>query len=170
MERSGRVRMRMIAGIMMLLVVTGLLAAGAAEEMDERETVWVLCNPKSFVNLREHPSGRSCVAGRAECGDAFITDGVKEKGFLHVIASVEAGDCWISERYIVYEEPQRIGETRVIESTGRVASRAYIGGRRNRWLRNGDEVKVYWMAEWAVTNKGFIRSEFIGEKTGGEKQ
>lgn len=127
------------------------------------ELVWVLCNPKSFVNIRTGPSGRSEIGGRAECGDRYFTDGTKRKGFVHVDAPIEAGDGWISDRYIVYTEPVYVGKVCRIQSKGRVACREYIGGDRTRWLNDGDEVTVYWMAEWAVTNKGFIQSEFIGD-------
>jgi hypothetical protein len=155
---------RVVAMVLAVVCVTLVFTVAGAEEDFGDEKVWVLCNPKSFVNIRENSSGRSKVAGRAECGDCFITDGVRRKGFLHVKAPVEAGDAWISERYIVHEEPVLVNETRKIESTGRVAGRMYVGGKRSRWLRNGDEVKVYWMAEWAITNRGFIRSEYIGER------
>lgn len=164
MRRDG-LRALLILLIIMTIVAGALVVlmhhTGLAEEADYGEICWVICNPKSFVNIRVNPSGRSDVGGRAECADRFCTDGVKKKGFVHVDAPIEAGDGWISERYIVYSEPVYVGKVCRIESSGRVACREYIGGDRTRWLRDGDEVTVYWMAEWAVTNKGFIQSEYI---------
>ena len=122
----------------------------------------MLCQPDSFVYIRECPSGRSPEAGYAECGDVFETDGKKKNGFLHIYASVEAGEGWISLGYIVWEKPARVFETRHIDSKGRVNARRTVNGNRRCWLRGGEEIKVYWMAEWAVTNKGFVKAEYIG--------
>lgn len=159
-----KVQALIFAMLCILAVAAGWIAGSRAEaEEDNRETVWVLCNPKSYVNIRARPSGRSMVEGRAECGDGFLTDGKKQKGFLHVYAPIEAGEGWISLGYIVYEQPVPVFATLHIESRGRVACRACANGKRNRWLRNGDEVTVYWMAEWAVTDRGFVNSDFIGE-------
>ena len=77
-------------------------------------------------------------------------------------ASVEAGEGWISLWYIVWEKPVRVFETRHIDSKGRVNARRTVNGKRRCWLKDGDEITVYWMAEWAVTNKGFVKAEYIG--------
>ena len=147
---------KLICVIFALLFLFGVAAA-------EEKTIWVLCQPNSYVNIRIRPSGRSEVAGYAECGDAFETDGISKNGFLHVYASIENGEGWISKGYIVYEKPVFIGKEMTIYSKGRVNARRTVNGKRRCWVRPGDEVTVYWMSEWSVTNKGFIKTEFLGE-------
>lgn len=160
MQRTGR---HVLAGLIAVLLITVLVFAVFAEEYGPiTENVWVLCQPDSFVYIRERPSGRSQEAGRAECGDVFETEGKKMNGFLHVYAAVEAGEGWISLGYIVWEKPEPVFETRRVDSSGRVNARRTIGGRRRCWLHDGDVIQVYWMAEWVVTNKGFVKAEYIG--------
>ena len=161
MQRTGR---NTLAGLMAALLIL-LAFGGQADEVGPlTEDVWVLCQPDSFVYIRQKPSGRSGDIGYAECGDVFETDGRKKNGFLHVYASVETGEGWISLGYIVWEKPVRVFATRHIDSRGRVNARRTIGGKRRCWLRDGDQIRVYWMAEWAVTNKGFVKAEYIGDE------
>lgn len=123
----------------------------------------MICQPTSQVNIRARASGRSDAVGYAECGDGFESDGRKRGGFVHVTASIEAGEGWICAGYVVSEKPIFVGGRRKIIGNGKVATRARIGGKRTGWVRPGDIVTVYWMAEWAVTSAGYIRSEYIGE-------
>ena len=161
MQRTGR---NALAGLMAALLIL-LAFGGQADEVGPlTEGVWVLCQPDSFVYIRQKPSGRSGDIGYAECGDVFETDGRKKNGFLHVYASVETGEGWISLGYIVWEKPVKVFATRRIDSRGRVNARRTIGGKRRCWLRDGDQIRVYWMAEWAVTNKGFVKAEYIGDE------
>ena len=160
MQRTGR---NVLVGLIAVLLLAFVVCAALAEESGSMaESIWVMCQPDSFVWIRERPSRKSPEAGYAECGDTFETDGRKENGFLHIYASVEAGEGWISIGYIVWEKPIKVFETRHIESKGRVNARRTVNGKRRCWLRNGEEIKVYWMAEWAVTNKGFVKAEYIG--------
>ena len=125
---------------------------------------FILCKPGSVVNARYYPSTRSEVVGRYDCGDYVETDGIRKAGFVHIVGcSLEVSEAWISERYLVEDEPT-IYEIRVIIiGGGRVAARRWIDGERIRWLRPGREVTVYaWSNEWAITNKGYVRSEFSG--------
>ena len=141
--------------LLILLVVTA--PAARADE-----TVWVICQPDSMVNIRRNPSGRSEIVGFADPGDSFTTDGLTRRGFLHVYASIEGGEGWISTGYIVNDEPIRANERRVIEGRGRVKARRTVNGKRRCWLKPGDEVTVYFFAEWCVTSAGFVYYEFIG--------
>ena len=143
--------------VFVLLLLFALLTASAAAE-----TVWTLCQPDSKVNIRARASGRSDIVGFACCGDDFETDGKRKGGFLHVFAPVEAGEGWIALGYIVWEKPVYIGERREVDSSGRVNARKTIGGKRRCWLQPGDEIMVYWAADWAVTDKGFVLADCIG--------
>lgn len=40
--------------------------------------------------------------------------------------------------------------------------RRTVNWKRRCWLRDVEEIKVYWMAEWVVTNNGFVKAEYIG--------
>jgi hypothetical protein len=122
----------------------------------------VICQPGSTVNIRSRPSGRSDIVGFADPGDSFLTDGQVRRGFLHVFASIEGGEGWISTGYIVHDQPIRANEVRTIEANGKVKARRTVNGKRRRWLKPGDQVTVYFYAEWCVTDAGFVYYEFIG--------
>lgn len=158
-------KMKYVLMIILVLIMTALCVLGLAWDTtasaEDLKTVWVLCNPESYVNIRSRASKHAEVSGYACCGDAFETDGKTRNGFLHVIAPVEAGEGWISEGYIVRSEPEQVCEAWTVSSEGRVAARAKVNGRRIRWMHDGDVVWVYGIAEWAVTNRGFIRSEYL---------
>lgn len=125
------------------------------------EEVWVLCEPKGTVNIRSSPGGM--VFGGTTCGAKMWTDNKQKAGFLHVLdLAAEQETGWISGRYIVYDEPHEVNAVMVIDSDGRVACRKWIGGKVKGWLYDGDPVTVYWMSNtWAVTDKGYIMSEFL---------
>ena len=146
--------------LMCCLILAGTVSAGRGEQ----ETVYVLCNPESYVNIREKPSTRSARAGFAYCGDDFKTDGKEKNGFLHIFAGTESGEGWISKGFIVYCKPEEVDEVWEIESNGRVAARNTVGGKRTRWLKNGDSVKVYYVAEVAVTGVGFVDARYVSPK------
>ena len=147
---------RLLCVLLTLLVLTAPVAKA------EEETVWVLCQPGSTVNIRSRPSGRSEVVGFADPGDSFLTDGRQKSGFLHIYATIEGGEGWISLGYIVHDQPVRANERRVIEARGRVKARRTVNGKRRCWLQPGDEVTVYFFAEWCVTSAGFVYYEFLG--------
>lgn len=155
---------RMLAAMAVLVLCVGICAGAALAEEEELEKVWVLCQPDSFVNIRETPGKRGTAVGYAQCGDMFRTDGRKKNGFLHVYASVETGEGWISTGYIVWNEPRPVFEIRHIESNGRVNARKTVGGKRRCWLKDGSEIRVYWMGDWAVTNKGFVKTDYISQE------
>lgn len=158
-------KLQRFTSILVIIIALCSVLLSAVSEEEELETIWVLCQPNSYVNIRVRPSGRSEACGYADCGDDFYTDGYKKNGFLHVYASIETGEGWIALGYVIWDEPERIYEKRTIISKGRVKARKTVNGKRRMWLYDGDEVKVYWMSEsWSVTNKGFVKSEFIGEQ------
>ena len=55
-----------------------------------------------------------------------------------------------------------MNQERTIVAEGRVAARKWIEGPVARWIQPGETVTVFWMSsEWAVTDRGYIRSEYI---------
>ena len=148
--------------LVILLTVWGFRAVANADGITEE--VWVLCEPTGTVNIRSKPGGP--IFGGTSCGAKLWTDNRQRNGFLHVLElNAEEETGWISARYIVYDEPHPVDAVMVITSRGRVAVRKWIGGKIIKWMHDGEPVKVYWMSnEWAVTEHGYIRSEFL---TGG---
>ena len=150
-----------IALIAAVLIGIVSVVRGIAKADTITEEVWVLCEPNGTVNIRSKPGG--AVFGGTSCGAKLWTDNRQRDGFLHVLElNAEEETGWISQRYIVYDEPHPVDAVMVITSDGRVACRKWIGGKIIKWLKNGEPVTVYWMStEWAVTEYGYIRSEYL---------
>ena len=125
------------------------------------DTVFVLCQPNSFVYVRSFPRKDAEQAGYAELGDALETDGVTKNGYLHV-AGFE-GDAWINIGFVT-EYPVTVCNLKTqINSKGRVACRRSINGTRRKWLKDGSEVVIYAYADdWSITNQGFIQTQYLG--------
>ena len=127
---------------------------------------WIICQPGDWIHARDRASTKSESLGMLVTGDRVTIDGKNRNGFMHVIdLRLEQTEGWIYAGYLVTEEPVDMGgEARRIRANGRVACRRYVDGPRRCWVVNGSTVKVYYMGGgWAVTNKGFIQAEFIGE-------
>ena len=141
-----------------LIVLLCLLIAVSAAIAD---TVYVLCQPDSFVYVRAFPVKGAEVAGYVDLGEALETDGAKKNGFIHVCGF--EGGAWINAGFVT-EYPVTVftGETEIL-SKGRVACRRSINGTRRKWLKDGQKVTIYAFAEdWAVTNQGFIQTAYLG--------
>ena len=137
-------------------------AAEDAGEYDGLTPMWVMC--KSFVNVRFRARKRAAVLGRVESGEQVWTDGKRDGPYVHVVRlSMESEDGWIHGGYLVDEEPARMdGERYRVCSNGRVALRRTVDGPRRAWGKSGSTLKVYAMGGgWALTNRGYIRTEFI---------
>ena len=145
-----------------VFTILTLTDIGLAEK-SEGQPCWVLCRPDSCVNLRETPKKNGAVFGGSMAGAVMKTDGKERNGFLRVYdLPAEETEGWISTRYIVYDEPVRIGCPLRVQAEGRVACRKWIGGKVIRWAYDGDSVLVYLMSgEWCVTEWGYIRTEFL---------
>lgn len=147
-----------------VLACSVYLAAATGEEMFYN--CWVICSPESEVMIREKPNRHSDVVCTAECGRMMWTDCHDSNGWVHLVdVSSETGEGWVSEKYVVYAEPTTVNRKMVVSGSGRVACREGIDGKIKRWARKGTEVTVYIFAEgWAVTDKGYIRKQFLKEK------
>ena len=125
------------------------------------DTVYVLCQPDSFVYVRAFPKKGSEMAGYAELGDALETDGIKRNGYLLVYGF--EGDAWINLGFVTESPVTKVTLKTQIMSKGRVACRRSINGTRRKWLKDGSEVVIYAFADdWAITNQGFIQTQFLG--------
>lgn len=145
--------------IVVYAIITFTNSIGFSEDLTE---AWVICQPNDYVNVRMNPSKRSQPVGYAEGGDSIMTDGFVQHGFLRIYGIGEMGVGWIHKGYVVYDEPEKVERTACSVSRGRVACRRYIKGKIRKWLKNLDEVKVYWISdEWCVTSEGFVKTQYL---------
>lgn len=147
-------------GATAFLIRTGEIKTARAEGTT---TAWILCRPGDYVNVRTSASTRSESLGRMDAGDSVQIDGRTKNGFAHAKdLSLEMEEGWIHAGYLVFDEPKADGEIHRIRANGRVACRKWINGPRRCWVQSGSEVKVWFTsAEWCVTNKGYIKSEYV---------
>ena len=142
--------------ILLLLVICQL--AGA------EETRFILCNPKpeNHVAIRRSPRKGAEETGRLDCGDPIITDGKIKNGYLHILGMTEDGEGWVHTGYVVDDKPVVDRCMATVAARGRVMARRFIGGKRTEWLAVCSDVRVFAMSvEWAVTNRGYVRTEFL---------
>ena len=154
------IELAIIAAVVWMIVIF-LQEAGIAEEPWEFDA-WVMCGEDSWVIVREKPAKSAAEIGRIYCGDRFRTDQKEKNGYIHIVdANTESGEGWIHAGYVVWQEPEKVDREMVVRG-GRVACRKWIGGKRRSWAAEGSRVTVYRMtAEWAVTDRGFIASEWL---------
>lgn len=149
--------MRKLFTIILLLAATFAASVGVCDN----RLVFILCDPKTPVNVRISPDNRATVVGRLDFGDYAESDGKQKNGFVHVFAG-DAGDGWIHSGYVVEDPPERVNARGSVTANGRVMSRNRIDGKRKQWLEVGDEVRVYALSEeWAVTSKGYIKTQYL---------
>lgn len=149
---------RMVALILLLAVIFGA-TTGVCDEY----RVYVLCNPKTPVNVRSRPKKGTTIVGRLDFGDWVLTEGEERNGFLRVYGIGEAGDGWLFAGYAVKDEPEKLERAwAYVAASGRVKSYRWIGGKQKKWMNVCDEVKVYAISdEWAYTSKGYIRTKYL---------
>jgi hypothetical protein len=158
----------MLIGVFVLGVFLGVALAcvayiGSASAETVPEERWAICQPDSYLNIREKPKKTANIGGWLYLGDRVETDGKMQNGYLHIVnASTESGDGWVAARYLMEDQPTVETVSGVIDSKGRVAARIQPDGKRNRWMKPGDVITIYAHgSEWTVTNRGFIKSEYI---------
>lgn len=115
--------------------------------------------------VRAIPKHRGTVLGRFDCGMEVEATNTKRNGYIKVVdLSLEDTSGWIYGGYLTDEMPRETNRCAMIKAKGRVKARMYIDGPVRQWLHDGDLVQVYWeTSKWAVTDKGFIRAEFISK-------
>lgn len=125
---------------------------------------WILCQPDSYVNVRPNSNKKGQAEGYLLCGDKAATENATRNGYLFLTqVSTERGEGWVNSGYVVYSKPVYLNKKVNICSKGRVACRRAIGGSRRCWAKDGDTVTVYYISdEWSITNKGFIKTEYLG--------
>ena len=140
-----------------------VLMPAKAEQPDGTTVAYVVCVPKDYVNIRSKPNTRCEVIGRFEPGDVLYLDGKRRGEFLHCVGlRLETDEGWIHRGYVLYDEPELVDRKCTVDAKGRVAARKNVGGKRTKWLKPGTELTVwYWSEEWCLTNRGYVKSEYI---------
>ena len=142
-------------------------AIGEEEPEPDYQALYVMCKPKSFVNVRPFPKKKGEPVGRIECGEEVMTLGEKRGKYIKIYSpTFDSADCWVHRGYLTEEKPEIFedGKTFVIRAKGRVAVRRYIRGARRAWIKPGKTLTVYAItSEWALTNRGFIMTEYLEE-------
>lgn len=154
---------RIIAIFLAILISAAILiVCNADAEKIEIETGWIICETTTRVNIRSHPSNHSQIYGFIECGEEIHLDGIRDGHWVHIIdAGTESDEGWVYDGYIT-DSPVTI-ETHDCETTvAKLRVRKCIDGKITKTLRKGTSVTVYAMsADWAITNKGYIKTEFL---------
>lgn len=140
-----------------LLIIVSLMDSARSDEK------YILCKPKTEINVRFSPKWDGEIIGHLYFGDSVETDGTVRNGFAHVIdLSFESMDGWIYTGLLVDTPPVVFECKDQIISDGRVAARQYIGGKRNKWLRSGREVIVYAISQdWSITDQGYVQTKYL---------
>ena len=151
----------------LLAILTGWhIGTGSCKASEEKLiTVWALCKPGSFVEVRETPSKNGHHVGMLDPCDSFQTDGVTKNGYVRAIGLGDGGEGWVYSGFVSTEKPEPVFERYMCNSLSRVACRRWISGPRVAnygWIVNGSTVDVFYRTEsWSVTNRGYIKSEFL---------
>lgn len=144
-----------------ILVLTLIFACFTA--LADDQCVFILCNPKTPVNVRRSPKISSQESGRLDFGDSVMTDGKVKNGFLHILGVTEDMEGWIFSGYTVPDQPVKLENAWAnVAASGRVMSYRWINGKKNKWVKVGTDVRVYAISEeWAVTDRGYMRTEYL---------
>jgi len=149
---------------MILVIITVIQDFGLAEDdYSNCEEIYVLCSRSGYVTLRSAPRKNGIPFGGASCGAKLKTDGKRKNGFIHIVdVAAEESSGWISEEFIVHDEPELLEQNAFVVSIGRLAARKNIGGKVRRWLKPMTEVFIiYRTEEWCLTNCGYVRTQFL---------
>ena len=161
------IRKWIVTIIEILLIVAAIYGAitliNSVSLADGGAKAYIICRPGDYVNAREKPDRHSEQAGFFEAGDEVILDGKTSNGFAHLAYPTFEGDSWVYTGYIVFDKPVwKGGQTAIVNSNANLAVRKCITGEIKKWLKNGQEMQVFWWSEeWCVTNYGFVMTEWI---------
>ena len=155
----------MLKKLIILLIVACIAGIAAADEYEELDSVYCLCQPDSWVTIRFSPKKAYNECGGAYLGMEFKTDWKEKNGFLHIYGFFEAGEGWVAKRYMSIWEPEIYQEgVKTTVAVSKVNCRQTIGGKRRGTLKKGAEVTVWAETpEWCVTNYGYIQTQYLEE-------
>ena len=148
--------------VILALAVTAGVIIGSCCQGETLATVYAMCKPGSRVTIRRTPDGME--TGYLDCGDSFQTDGESSDGWIRCYGAGENG--WVYSGYVSTEPVQKVGQRYVCVAKKQVACRRWMAGPqidgKAGWLKNGQNVDVFVMGDgWAVTSRGYIKSEWL---------
>ena len=147
---------KIISILIVFACLSSILPASGSEDV-----YFIICNPNSYVCVRNSPKKGNNETGRFDCGDYVRSDGVKKNGYLHITEAME-GDGWIYAGNVVEDQPVIEKQKMRVNSNSNVICRRSVNGKKVGILTNGDVVTVYARSEeWAVTDKGYIMTEYL---------
>ena len=149
--------------VAILLIIVGTMLLLQDIGLAEEQSVWILCDPDSFVCMREAPKKTAFATGGITCGSQLTADGKRKNSYIHVVdVPAEDDNGWISEQYIVYDEPKPLYQSATVVSNGKLAARKGVNGKVKKWLKPMDQLTVYWWSdEWCLTNLGYVQSMYL---------
>lgn len=155
---------KVLALILVLVIAMASYAVATEINRAHAETVyakqWIIC--KDYVLIRQWPSRRAPECGQLDPGDDIEIDGKTKDGFAHIVSPV---DGWVWAGNIVSSQPEKVECKAYVTANKRLYCRRWVDGPTvdsKPYLINGSKVHVYWMNdEWAVTNRGYVRSEWL---------
>jgi len=146
-----------------IFIILVLLMAVLVYDVCRGETVWVICQPDSFVYIRSSPRFRSQEVAYLSVGDALETDGKTNGPWIHVYYFCEAGEGWIYKGYVTNSKPEIYEKgLRAVTGFRNVRARRNVNGKLRRTLKKGTDLLAYVVSdEWTITNAGFIRTRYL---------
>ena len=152
--------------MLLVIIVAIILLFVALMDVASADTKYILCKPETEINVRRSPKFRGEIIGHLYFGDRVELDGSIRNGFAQVGGfGFEVMEGWLYTGLLVDDPPMIYEATAEIVSSGRVAARQYINGKRNKWLKPGKEVYVYAISrEWSITDQGYIKTAFLSAK------
>jgi uncharacterized protein YycO len=154
-----------LEAVAVLMMCGCLVDNKIAYAMGPRFDGWVMCGPMAHVNIRSRPDVSGEKTGRLYLGDRITIDNTTKKGgWVHSSdLPTDAGSGWVSSQYITTDPVDLTRCQMRVTASGRVAAWESMTCRaRSAWLRPGETVEVYATSgEWAVTEKGFVRLEYL---------
>lgn len=156
LKRLKKALKSMVMVFLVCFLMTGISKA------EKTETMWVLCNPESYVCIRETPKKNGRIGAYLYMGDSVEIDGAAKGNWIHVVnVSSEQGDGWVHKGYLGWSEAQEIGlPAKVLKKNTR--ARGCIDGDVKRMLKKGTVVMVYAEnLQWSVTSVGYIKTDML---------
>lgn len=154
-----------LEAVAVLMMCGCLVGNKIAYAMGPRYEGWILCTPRGSVNVRSKPDVSGEKTGRLYLGDRIVIDGATSRAtWVHSSdMPTDEGRGWISGQFVTTEPVELMHGTMRVTASGRVAAWESMTCRaRSAWLRPGETVEVYATSgEWAVTEKGFVRLEYL---------
>lgn len=143
-----------------------LVEAQPAEADIPSQTMYVLVDQDSWLNIRERPTLHADVTIRMERGDVLEVYSVSKDGWAEISRASDAGYCraeYLTDTLLETPVPY-------LATAGKLMVRLALGGATLRRLKRGEEVAVAgWFTDpdgtrWANIGHGFVMARYLTPK------